>query len=128
MCHIMTFTFLRNIYYILPQIPWNCILFLRTKMEISTNNSFCAVRHIPYPHWKKPYIKTWTLSNKKKGTKTCMISNIWEDSPWWLSHQIVRNFCPSLCPHCGVFNHIWSILILSSEPIGRGKSLYEKIW
>ena len=31
---------------------------------------------------------------------------IWEDSPGWLSHQKLGNFCPSLCPHCGLFNHI----------------------
>ena len=40
--------------------------------------------------------------------------HIWEDSPWWLSHQKIGNFCPSLCPHCALFNHIWSLLMISS--------------
>ena len=53
---------------------------------------------------------------------------IWEDVPWWLSHQKSGNFCPSLCPHCWLFNHIWSLLINSSEPIGRDKSFYAKIY
>ena len=37
-------------------------------------------------------------------------------------------FCPSLCPHCVLFNQIWSLLLISSEPIGRGESWYAKIW
>ena len=39
----------------------------------------------------------------------------------------IGNCCPSLCPHYGLFNHIWSLLMISSEPLGRGKSLYAKI-
>ena len=34
----------------------------------------------------------------------------------------IGNFCPSLCLHCGLFNHILSLLGISSEPIGKGKS------
>ena len=37
------------------------------------------------------------------------------------------NFSPPLCPHWGLFNHIRSLLVLSSEPIGRSESLYAKI-
>ena len=32
------------------------------------------------------------------------------------------NFSPSLCPHWGLFNHMLSLLVISSEPIGRSKS------
>ena len=32
------------------------------------------------------------------------------------------NFGPYLCPHWGLFNYIQSILMISSEPIGRKKS------
>ena len=38
-----------------------------------------------------------------------------------------RNFCPYLCPHCGLFNHTWSLLMISSETICRSKSKYAKI-
>ena len=31
-------------------------------------------------------------------------------------------FCPSLCPHCGLFNHIGSLLMILSQHIGRVKS------
>ena len=44
------------------------------------------------------------------------------DLPWWLSHPKIGNFSPSLCPHCGLFNHIWSLLVISSEPTGRSES------
>ena len=54
--------------------------------------------------------------------------HIWEDLPWWLSTQKIGNFCPSLCPLCGLFNNIWSLLMISSEPIGRSESKYAKIW
>ena len=55
-------------------------------------------------------------------------SRIWEELPWWLSHQKFGNFLPSLCPHWGLFNHIWSLLVISSESIGRSESYYAKIW
>ena len=37
------------------------------------------------------------------------IRDIWEDLPWWLSHQKVGNFCLALCPHFGLLNHIFSL-------------------
>ena len=48
--------------------------------------------------------------------------HIWEDLPWWLSHQKIGNFCPYLCPHCWLFNNTWSILMISAKPIGRSES------
>ena len=36
------------------------------------------------------------------------------------------DFLPFLCPLCGLFNYIWSILMISYEPIGRGESYYAK--
>ena len=56
------------------------------------------------------------------------LTYIWEDLPWWLSHQEVGNFCPSLYPHYGLFHYMLSLLMLSSEPIGKGESYYAKIW
>ena len=56
-----------------------------------------------------------------------LFAHIWEDLPWWLSHK-KWEFSPSLCPHLGLFNHIWSLLVISSEPIGRSESWYAKIW
>ena len=50
---------------------------------------------------------------------------ILEDSPWWLFHQQIGNCCPSLCPHCGLFQHIWSLFIIWFEPIGRGGKVPE---
>ena len=51
---------------------------------------------------------------------------IWEDLPWRLSHQKFGNYPPSLGQHWGLFNHIWSLLVLSSDPIGRSESKYAK--
>ena len=34
------------------------------------------------------------------------------------------NFCPSLSQHCRLFKNIWSLLMISSEPIGIGQSKY----
>ena len=49
--------------------------------------------------------------------------HIWEDLPWWIiSHQKIGNFFPSFCLHWGLFNHIWSLFVISSEPIGRSES------
>ena len=53
-------------------------------------------------------------------------SHLWEDLPWWLSHQKIGNFCPSFSLHWGLFNHIWSLLGISSEPRGRSESWYAK--
>ena len=36
--------------------------------------------------------------------------------------QKIGNFSPSLCPHSGLFNNVGSLLVSSSEPIGRSES------
>ena len=40
----------------------------------------------------------------------------------WLSHQKIGNFSHSLSPHWGLFNHIWSVSVISSEPIDISES------
>ena len=74
---------------------------------------------------------SWVLNltqsiHKKVVTPNGKSVDIWEDLPWWLSHQKIQNISPSLCPHLGLFNNIWSLLVISSEPIGRSQSKYEK--
>ena len=50
-------------------------------------------------------------------------TTIWEDLPWWLSHQKTGNCSPSLCPYWGLFNYICCLLVISSEPI-----IFSYIW
>ena len=40
----------------------------------------------------------------------------------------LKIFPLSLYPHWGLFNQISSLLVISSEPIGRSESYYAKIW
>ena len=65
--------------------------------------------------------RIWLLTVCFSNCKIILIRNelpwnkIWENLPQWLSPQKIGNFCSSLCPYWGLFNHIWSLLVISSE-------------
>ena len=105
------------------------ILFIRKIFEDKTKKKYIYI-HM-FIHIYSKYIFMYICNNKifkyicnRKIFIYICNKNIfiWEDLPSLLSHQKFGNFPPSLLPHWGLFNHIWSLLVISSESLDRSES------